>query len=188
MWRGAPRIRQFLLLSGTPVAEQPELRAGQMESGVEAATGKNTLILLSSGYSLICHQGSLDRLPHILLATSPVMIHYLPPPTHSTLSDSPTVWYALSSAPHMTGMASVYTQNQVVIATPCLAMALHLLPSDSLISCFPVWSARDDFWEIFYMSQFKFFLPVILFSVKVISGRVSLEAMLVPFATDQELE
>ena len=119
IWRGAPRIRQFLVLSGAPVAKQPELQAGQAESGVEAATGKNTCILLSSGCSLICHQGSLDRLPNVLFTTRPVMIHHLPPPTYSTLSDSPTVWSVLSSAPHMTGMASVSTQNQVVIATPC---------------------------------------------------------------------
>lgn len=114
IWRGAPRIRQFLVLSEAPVAKQPELQAGQRESGVEAATGKNTCVLLSSGCSLICHQGSLDKLPNVLFTTSPVMIHYLPPPTHSL-----TVGSALSSVPHMAVMASVSTQNQVVIATPC---------------------------------------------------------------------
>lgn len=45
-------------------------------------------------------------------------------------------------------------------------MAVYLLPSDSLTRCFPVCWARDDFCEMFYMSQLKFSLPIIFFLSK----------------------
>lgn len=65
-------------------------------------------------------QGSLDWFPNAHFATillwSTISLH---PSTHTMLTLSPTVWFAMGYASRTWGMGSVSAQNHVVIATCC---------------------------------------------------------------------
>lgn len=119
IWRGAPRIRQFLVLSGAPVAKQPELQAGQAESGVEAATGKKHMYFAIQWFLPDLSPGQPWQIAQC-------------PLHHQTCDDSPPssthtlhafrlphcMICAELCTPHGRDGLSLHT-NQVVIATPC---------------------------------------------------------------------